>query len=151
MKILVTLAVVALLAVIAVFYFGGEAVDLTTATPAPAVAPKLDFTALSTVLQQDMSNIPTSLDAPRIAPAKTFNVKSRLASAAAPPPEYQTLGHVCELIIDADQEHSVRHAEAQQSADAALHAQMQANWDAYRVQTDSEVHRLLASLKSAKP
>ena len=151
MKILVTLAVVALLAVAAVFYFGGEAVDLTRATPAPAETPTLDFTALGAVLQQDMSSIPASLDAPRVAPAKTFNVRSRLEGAPAPPPEYQTLGHVCELIIDADKEHSVRAGEARQTADAAARAQAQANWDAYRLQSDAEVHRLLASLKRARP
>ena len=80
--------------------------------------------------------------------------------------EYQTLYQACDLVIRADQEHSVRqenclraqnhvytsplekvNAEQIDKAqrDVILHkAEME--WTAYRQQTDTEVHRLLASL-----
>lgn len=115
-----------------------------------------------------MSGVPTSLDAPGVPPRAAFNVKSRLGALASTRKEYQTLVQACDLIIYADQQHSVRQSQAQQarqsvsgdpmanakqnqlSTDAertAIHARAQADWEAYRRQTDQEVSRLLHSLQ----
>ena len=170
MKYLIILAVIVLLVVAGVFYFGSG--DLSIAPKKVETvqeAPKQDFHAVTTLLQQDMNNIPALLDAPRMAPANAFSVKSRLGNAPARE-EYQVLAQACNLIIYADQEHSVRQRgdqEAQHNvsgdpmagakangalsvARAALHARAQADWTAYRQQTDTEVHRLLDSLKDAR-
>ena len=174
MKILITLAVVALLIVAAMFFFGGgELAIAPKPTPgADADTPPLNFTPLVGLLEKDMSGIPASLDDSGTTPANAFRVKGRLQGASAARPEYQTLSQACELIIDADKEHSVRqmqdrqaehgvsgdpmaNAQAQQGAVSAarttLHAKAQADWAAYRQQTDAEVHRLLGSLQNAKP
>ena len=115
-----------------------------------------------------MSAIPSSLDAPGAPPNAAFNVKSRLSAVASTRKEYQTLVQACNLIIYADQEHSVRQSralQAQQSASGdlmsnnkdrklqavsertSIHAKAQADWESYRRQTDQEVSRLLHSLQ----
>ena len=174
MKYLIILAVATFLIVAAILYFGAGALDLapkkTEAAQQPA-APTQDFQAVTALLEQDMTNIPASLDAPRVAPANAFSVKSRLGSAPTAHAEYQVLVQACDLIIYADQEHSVRQRRDQETAQGVsgdpmatekanhaatstarttLHARAQADWDAYRQQTDAEVHRLLGSLQGAK-
>ncbi len=158
MKIILILAVVALLVVAGVFYFGAGSVDLAPASkPVPATPPPQDFHAVTDVLAKEMSSVPATLEAPSVEPASAFTIKSRLTAAPNPRPEYQALAHACELIIYADQEHSVRQSrdQAEQAAAAAtarvpLHSRAQADWSQYRQQTDAEVRRLLASLPKVK-
>ena len=160
MKILLTLAAIAFLVIAAILYFGSGDLDLTTPArkPVAAATPPPDFHAVAALLAKEMGSVPVTLDAPSVEPADAFGVKSRLVAAPNPRPEYQTLAHACELIIYADQEHSIRRRSdqvEQQTAAApsrlALHAKAQADWNNYRLQTDAEVKRLLASLPNAKP
>ncbi len=160
MKTILILAVVALLVIAAVLYFGGGTPDLTVTaknpSPPAAAPPAQDFHAVTAVLEKELGSVPTTLEAPGITPANAFTIKSRLAAAPDPRPEYQTLAHACELIIYADQEHAVRRRRDQEeqvtagAARAPLHARAQADWDRYRQQSDAEVRRLLASLQNAK-
>ena len=156
MKLLVTLAVVALLIVAALFLFGGG--ELAVAPKPTPDVPRLDFAPIVALLEKDMSSIPISLDDSGPTPANAFRVKARLQSSDATHPQYQTLSQACELIIDTDKEHSVRQGQDRQAQEAsasaartALHAQAQAGWDAYRQQTDTEVRRLFGTLKNAQP
>ncbi len=158
MKIFLILAAVVLLAIVAVLYFGSG--DLDRATPAKnssVAPPPADFHAVTALLETEMSNVPATLEVPSVEPANAFSIKSRLIAAPNPRPEYQVLAHACELIIYADQEHSVRQSNdrmEQQAADAparaGIHARAQAGWNGYRQQTDAEVKRLLASLQNKK-
>ncbi len=172
MKIFLVLAVAVVLIIAAILYFGSGDLDLTPPKkPSQADAPPQDFHAVTALLQKDMGSVPTSLDAPEVEPVNAFHIKSRLSGATAAHQEYQVLAKACDLIIYADQEHSVRQrqdveaqrgasgdlmasAGARQAATAntrtAIHAKAQADWDGYRQQTDAEVKRLLGSLQNAK-
>ena len=177
MRILAVLAVIALAIIAAIIHFSDQDLGLTAkpielpspaqvqGSPGPAV--EESFAGVAGSLVHDMSSIPTSLDAPGVPPRAAFNVKSRLAAAASTRKEYQTLVQACDLIIYADQEHSVRQAQVRQARQGisgnlmasaqennlhasttrtSLQTQAQADWDAYRSQTDREVTRLLHSL-----
>ena len=181
MRTLVVLAVITLAISAAIIHFSdydfgltpgkvGSPSDQTQASP--GTDPQESFAGVANSLQHDMSVVPVSLDAPGVPPRAAFNVKSRLAASASTRKEYRTLLQVCDLIIYADQEHSVRQLQtrqAQQSASGDLmanakaqklqtaserttiHTRAQADWEAYRRQTDKEVSRLLGSLQGANP
>lgn len=179
MKIFITLVVAVLLVVAAALFFGSGDLDIA-AKPTPANAPgaaaaaasNQNFAPVSALLQGDMDKIPATLESPGVSPVNAFNVKSRLGGAQTARVEYQKLNQVCDLIIYADTEHSVRLMKVNEdqklligdlmvnsatnqanmsSARTTLHTRAQAEWDAYRRQTDTEVRRLLGSLQNAKP
>lgn len=177
MKTIAVLAVIALLIVAAIIYFSDRDLGLAPIKSGlsssqaqdspPAAGTPGGFTEVANALEQEMHGIPSSLDAAGVPLRTAFNVKSRLAAAASTRKEYQALVQACDLIIYADQEHSVRQARVRQSQQnvsgdpmanakanqtqntaerSSIHAKAQADWETYRRQTDQEVTRLLGSL-----
>ena len=183
MRILAVLAVIALLIIAAIIHFGnydfgGAPMMVESPSPAqaqaapPAANAQGDFTGVAASLANDMQSVPASLDAPGVPPRAAFNVKSRLGSLVSTRKEYHTLVQACDLIIYADQEHSVRQLQAKQAQQSvsgdlmgnakanqvqvtagreSVHAKAQADWEIYRRRTDQEVSRLLGSLQSPHP
>ena len=113
-----------------------------------------------------MSKIPLTLHDPRFVPSHAFMIRSQIQDFLGQHEEYRVLNQACELIIHADQEHSVRGRENQQAqarvytsplndTNADIHnktrreavdQQAETAWSVYRTQTDAEVGRLLDSL-----
>lgn len=131
-----------------------------------------NFDAVSAVLQQDMNNIPASLNGTAPKPTHAFDVKRRVLPHVAERGEYQTLREVCDLIIGADADRSSlqQSSQSQQTRttfhsaldpveknrkptpgpttdQAAIHQRVEGIWNDHRARATSEVNRLLDSLK----
>ena len=148
------------------FHMGGPTLEPLTTSAAH------DFSAVSAILQQDMNNIPASLNGAAPRPTHAFDVKRRVLPHVGERVEYQTLRDVCDLIIGADAERSSlqQSNQSQQTRttfhsvldpvdkthkptpgptvdQAAIHQRVEGIWNDHRARAASEVDRLLDSLK----
>ena len=143
---------------------------------APVVEVKRSSRSFDTVvslLEQDMNNIPTSLEGNAPKPAHAYEVKRKVAPFLKQHQEYQTLTRACDLIIDADSERSAlqqsSHAEQSRTTfhsaleytspqkhaalpdpaiqQNAIRQRVEATWNASRARTSGEVEHLLGTLK----
>ena len=131
------------------------------------------FDTVTSLLQQDMQNIPSSLDGNGPKPTHAYDVKRQLRPHLSEHQEYQTLTRVCDLIIGADAERSAlqqtSHAEEARTAyhsplestspqkhaalpdpaiqQNAIRQRVEGTWNARRTQTAGEVEQLLGTLK----
>ena len=166
---LVAVGLVIIFAVLGWLSFQNVEIDRARKSPPPAPTPipKQNFESLVAVLRGDMTRIPASLQAPRAVPSHAFTVKSQLQGALSQHEEYEVLNRVCDLLIYADQEHSVRQRDfltvgagprassLSTSGDpevrrALVQKDQETAWMAYRQKTDSEVQRLLGMLTGKK-
>ena len=148
----------------------------TLSTIAPTVETQSSshsFDTVSALLEQDMKSIPTALDGAASTPAHAYDVKRKVRPYLNLHPEYQTLTHVCDLIIGAEAERDTlqqsSHAEESRTTyhsvldqdspkkqaalpnpaiqQGAIHQRMEATWNDHRARTAQEVDRLLGTLK----
>ena len=143
---------------------------------APTVESKTstrNFDALCATLQQDMNNVPSTLDGAGPTPAHAYEVKRKVQSHLNEHQEYQVLTQVCDLIIQADaernslqqssraeQNRTTYHSPLEQTSPQkhaavpdpamqqnAIRQRMDGTWNDYRIKTAGEVSRLLGTLK----
>ncbi len=135
-----------------------------------------DFNTVSAQLEQDLQNLPPTLDGDAPRPVHAIDVKRRLRPHLNLHQEYEVLTHVCDLIIQADTERTSlqQSSRAEQSRttyhspleqispqkkaalpdtsaqQGAIHQRMDGTWGEYRARTADEVERLLGTLKGKK-
>jgi hypothetical protein len=128
---------------------------------------KKDFKELCSRLQGAMDHIPVNLHDARQLPNYALDTRSKLAPHLQLHTEYVTLTQVCDLIIDADQAF-VDHQEKcgftpagtalnpgerprpASAPGAAVYDAQQALWNNQRLQADSKVRQLLATLENRR-
>ncbi len=126
-----------------------------------------DFKELSAQLQGAMNRIPANLHDARQIPTVAIDIRSRLAPYVGMHAEYTTVTQVCDVIIDADQVFAERQekcglAPAANGASPQERARTVNNqnpgayqpgqviWDNQRLQADSKVRQLLATLENRR-
>ncbi len=145
--------------------------ELVAGTPAGGAAGRSDgrkdFKELSAQLQGAMNRIPANLRDARQIPNVAIDIRSRLAPYLKLHAEYVTITQVCDLIIDADQAFAERQekcglAPAVTSAspqertrvvnnpNPGAYQPSQVIWDNQRLQADTKVRQLLATLENRR-
>ncbi len=145
--------------------------ELTTekmpGSPGSTTGGRKDFKEVSARLQSAMDRVPVNLREARQIPTYALDTRSKLAPYLQLHPEYVTITQVCDLIIDVDQafaEHQEKCGLAPASAAAvvpgqvrvtggpnpAVYQQRQTLWDNQRLQADSKVRQLLATLENRR-
>ena len=153
--------------------FAGSGGIQSIAPTVEAKASTRTFDALCATLQQDMDNIPPTLDGAGPTPAHAYEVKRKVQNHLNEHQEYQVLAQVCDLIIQADAERNslqqsshaeqtrtTYHSSLEQtspqkhaalpdttSQQNAIRQRTDGTWNQYRTRTAGEVSRLLDTLK----
>ena len=170
------LLILLLLLGLAYYFYHDRFSDNTVVNIAPTVEAKHsshDFEAVSSLLEQDMNNIPVSLDGDGPKPTHAYDVKHKVHPYLNVHPEYQVLTQVCDVIIGADTERDAlrQSTRAEQSRTTfhssldqpspekhkalpdpaiqqnAIRQRTESTWGAERSRAAVEVQHLLGTLK----
>lgn len=178
MKVFLVVLVLALAGVVAYrFYFRDHPISLTQGPEIAGSVPgnpggsasggRKDFKELCSRLQGAMDHVPVTLREVRQIPVYALDVRSKLAPHLQLHSEYVTATQVCDLIIDADQafaDHQERcglvppgtvtgpgeRPRPVATPTAAAYEAQQSLWNNQRLQADSKVRQLLATLENRR-